>query len=131
MLTIVVQIYQHHLVDNQQLWVLLPRVLKGSLFKVLPGGSCIQRRVSFSFLHGRCALIPSIVIQIMISQAIVGYRTWTITKRSKDMGISLFIFGLLITVLEWYSNFEGRTPAQKPPPSNPSAQTGKWASTPA
>jgi hypothetical protein len=52
------------------------------------------------------------VIQIMISQAIIGYRTWGIARRSKEMGIFLLTFGLIVTILEWYSNVDARIPVQ-------------------
>lgn len=62
--------------------------------------------------HIRHVLTPSAVIQIMISQAIVGYRAWNIAQRSKDSGIFLLVFGFVITVLEWYANLGSRTPVQ-------------------
>jgi hypothetical protein len=52
------------------------------------------------------------VIQIMISQVIIGYRTWNITRRSKEMGMFLLAFGFIVTVLEWYSNVDARIPVQ-------------------
>jgi len=52
------------------------------------------------------------VVQIMISQAIIGYRTWNITRRTKEMGIFLLTFGTIVTVLEWYSNVDARIPVQ-------------------
>ena len=55
---------------------------------------------------------PSAVIQIMVSQTIVGYRAWNIAQRSKDSGIFLLVFGFIITVLEWYANLVSRTPVQ-------------------
>jgi hypothetical protein len=56
--------------------------------------------------------IPRSVIQIMISQVIVGYRTWAITRRSKELGIFLLGLGFIVTVFEWYSNVDGRIPVQ-------------------
>lgn len=55
---------------------------------------------------------PAPVVQIMISQVIIGYRTWNITRRSKEMGIFLLAFGSVVTVIEWYSNVDGRIPVQ-------------------
>ena len=52
------------------------------------------------------------VVQIMISQAIIAYRTWNITRRSKEMGLFLVVFGSIVTVLEWYSNVDARIPVQ-------------------
>jgi hypothetical protein len=49
----------------------------------------------------------------MISQAIVGYRTWNITQRSTDMGIFLLVFGTVVTGFEWYANLDSRIPVQK------------------
>jgi len=53
------------------------------------------------------------VIQIMISQVIIGYRTWAITRRSKELGIFLLVFGAIVTTLQWYSNVDGRMPTQE------------------
>lgn len=53
------------------------------------------------------------VIQIMISQVIIGYRTWAITRRSKNFGVLLLGFGIIVTVLEWYANVDGRIPVQE------------------
>ena len=52
------------------------------------------------------------VVQIMVSQAIVGYRTWNIARRSNKMGAFLLTFGVIITVFEWYSNVDARIPVQ-------------------
>ena len=54
----------------------------------------------------------ALVTQIMISQVIIGYRTWAITRRSKRLGLFLLGFGFTVTALEWYTNIHGRTPAQ-------------------
>lgn len=64
-------------------------------------------------LHGRGIFTPYTVVQIMISQAIVGYRTWSIAKRSRDVGIFLLVFGFVITAVEWYANIDARIPVQK------------------
>jgi len=48
----------------------------------------------------------------MLSQIIVGYRTWNIAQRSRDVGMFLLGFGFMITALEWYSNFDARKPVQ-------------------
>jgi hypothetical protein len=53
------------------------------------------------------------VIQIMISQVIIGYRTWAITRRSKNLGVLLLGFGFIVTALEWYANVDGRIPVQE------------------
>lgn len=52
------------------------------------------------------------VIQIMISQIIIGNRTWAITRRSKKLGLFLLGLGLVVTGLEWYANVDGRIPVQ-------------------
>ena len=67
----------------------------------------------FNAFRVRYAFTPYVVVQIMISQAIVGYRTWNIAQRSKRMGVILFSFGFAITALEWYANLGSRTPLQK------------------
>jgi len=69
------------------------------------------------------------VIQIMISQLILGYRTWAITRRSKELGTFLLVFGLIITALEWYSNVDARTPVQDEgncSPGNLRAHIPQW-----
>jgi len=53
------------------------------------------------------------VIQIMISQVIIGYRTWAITRRSRALGLFLLGLGSIVTALEWYANVDGRTPVQE------------------
>jgi hypothetical protein len=73
---------------------------------VLKGG---RARLSF----GRRVLTgPLAVVQIMISQVIIGYRAWAITRRSKELGIFLLSLGAIVTGLEWYSNVDGRIPVQ-------------------
>lgn len=73
---------------------------------VLKGGRA-RLNVEWRVLTGR----PS-VIQIMISQIILGYRAWAITRRSRDMGILLLGLGIIVTALEWYSNVDARIPVQ-------------------
>jgi hypothetical protein len=68
---------------------------------------------SFGGLHVCAIFTPYAVVQIMVSQTIVGYRTWNIAQRSRDMGTSLLIFGFMITGLEWYANLDSRIPVQK------------------
>lgn len=69
------------------------------------------------------------VIQIMISQVIIGYRTWAITRRSKELGLFFLGFGFVVTVLEWYSNVDGRIPVQEKgncSPGNSRARVPQW-----
>lgn len=69
------------------------------------------------------------VIQIMISQVIIGYRTWAITRRSKELGLFLLGFGFVVTTLEWYSNVDGRIPVQENgncSPGNSRARMPQW-----
>ena len=49
----------------------------------------------------------------MISQVIIGYRTWAITRRSKELGLFLLGFGFIVTTLEWYANVDGRIAVQE------------------
>ena len=51
----------------------------------------------------------------MISQVIIGCRTWAITRRSKGLGVFLLVFGSIVTVLEWYAGVDlgGRIPVQE------------------
>jgi len=69
-------------------------------------------KASFFVLSAYAMSSPSAVIQIMVSQTIVGYRAWNIAQRSKDSGIFLLVFGFIITVLEWHANLVSRTPVQ-------------------
>jgi len=65
----------------------------------------------------------------MVSQAIIGYRTWNITRRSNKMGASLLTFGVIITVFEWYSNVDARIPVQSDgncSPGNSKARVPQW-----
>jgi len=65
----------------------------------------------------------------MVSQAIIGYRTWNITRRSNKMGASLLTFGVIITVFEWYSNVDARIPVQSEgncSPGNSIARMPQW-----
>jgi len=69
------------------------------------------------------------VIQIMISQVIIGYRTWNITRRSREMGAFLLTFGAIVTALEWYSNVDARIPVQSDgncSPGNSKARVPQW-----
>ena len=73
---------------------------------VLKGGRAGSR-------FGRRVLTgPPPVIQVMISQVIIGYRAWAITRRSKELGIFLLSLGAIVTVLEWYSNVDARIAVQ-------------------
>ena len=67
----------------------------------------------FCTLHVRHTFTRRPVIQIMISQTIVGYRTWNIAQKSKEIGTFLFVLGFAITALEWYADFDSRIPLQK------------------
>jgi hypothetical protein len=65
----------------------------------------------------------------MISQVIIGYRTWNIARRSKEMGIFLLAFGFIVTALEWYSNVDARVPVQDKgncSPGNSKARMPQW-----
>jgi len=79
-------------------YYLVAPALKGELF----GVHCAS-----------CILTPCAATQIMVSQAIVGYRTWNISQRSRGMGIFILAFGFATSTLEWYASFDSRTPVQK------------------
>jgi len=69
------------------------------------------------------------VIQIMISQIIIGYRAWAITRRSRELGIFLLGFGIIVTAIEWYSNVDARIPVQEEgncSPGNSEARMPQW-----
>lgn len=69
------------------------------------------------------------VIQIMISQIIIGNRTWAITRRSKKLGLFLLGLGLVVTGLEWYANVDGRIPVQEAgncSPGNSRTRMPQW-----
>lgn len=107
------QIRQYSCVDHQQPRVLLPRVLRCDVFKVLHGCTGPKRLEFLQFQIIDVHTHPTtLVIQIMISQLIIGYRTWAITRRSRKLGLFLLGFGSIVTALEWYSTVDGRTPAQ-------------------
>ncbi|KIJ05259.1 hypothetical protein PAXINDRAFT_21465 [Paxillus involutus ATCC 200175] len=48
------------------------------------------------------------VLQTMVSHAILGVRTFTITHRNRRIGIVLFISFVVATGLEWFTNFYDR-----------------------
>lgn len=54
----------------------------------------------------------SVVIQMIVSQVIIGYRTWNIAQRSRYMGLFLLAFGFVVTALGWYANFDSRMMVQ-------------------
>jgi len=69
------------------------------------------------------------VVQITSSQAIVGYRTWNISRRSTDMAVFLIGFGFMVGVLEAVSNLNSRTPIQidgNCSPGNNMARVPQW-----
>ncbi|CAL1708952.1 unnamed protein product [Somion occarium] len=52
------------------------------------------------------------VLQTMISQVILGIRTYNISKRSQRVLWTLLILFVLITAMEWFTNLWDRLPAQ-------------------
>ncbi|KAA1473047.1 hypothetical protein DENSPDRAFT_881736 [Dentipellis sp. KUC8613] len=50
------------------------------------------------------------VIQTMVSQAILGFRAWNISRRSRLVGLGILGGGLVITGLEWFTNLYHRIP---------------------
>lgn len=58
----------------------------------------------------------------MISQVIIGYRAWAITRQSRELGVFLLGFGFIVTALEWYATVRGRTPTQDEVRSSSKAQ---------
>lgn len=73
---------------------------------VLKGGPGREFQTAVAHTH------PIPVVQIMVSQVIIGYRAWAITRRSKELGIFLLCFGVIVTGIEWYSNVDARIPVQ-------------------
>ncbi|KAG1785751.1 uncharacterized protein HD556DRAFT_95771 [Suillus plorans] len=57
-------------------------------------------------------LVPPIfkVIQMMISQVILGVRTFNVSRRDRGIGISLLLIYFLIVVVEWFTDIFGRAP---------------------
>ncbi|KAJ8584355.1 hypothetical protein M405DRAFT_826965 [Rhizopogon salebrosus TDB-379] len=51
------------------------------------------------------------VVQIMISQVILGIRTFNIAKRDKRIGIFLLLLYIVSVALEWFTNLFDRFPA--------------------
>jgi len=54
------------------------------------------------------------VIQTMVSQVILGSRTYNISRRSRGIGCFLIVFGIIISGLQWYVNIYGRVSIQNP-----------------
>ncbi|KAF9219601.1 hypothetical protein BS17DRAFT_789051 [Gyrodon lividus] len=52
--------------------------------------------------------------QIMISQCIMGVRTYNLSGRSKGIGYFLLVFYLIACGLQWYSNLYNRRPSFEP-----------------
>ncbi|KAF8842011.1 hypothetical protein BDN67DRAFT_966359 [Paxillus ammoniavirescens] len=50
------------------------------------------------------------VLQTMISHAILGVRTFNITRRNRQMGTILLVSFVVATGLEWFTNFYDRVP---------------------
>ncbi|KAF9780475.1 hypothetical protein BJ322DRAFT_294885 [Thelephora terrestris] len=64
-----------------------------------------------------CSLYYSVtpalkVTQIVISQIIIGYRTWNVSQRSSDIGTFFLMFGFAISGLESFANIRTHTPDQ-------------------
>jgi len=70
------------------------------------------------------------VLQIMVSQMILGYRTYSISRRSPRVKWFLLGFGVVITPLEWFTNLRLRVPTQNPSnctPGDDPKQLITWA----
>jgi len=52
------------------------------------------------------------VFQIMVSQSILGARTYKISRRSPQVYWFLAIFGTIIMILDWFTNLYARVPSQ-------------------
>ncbi|KAJ8594958.1 hypothetical protein M405DRAFT_426402 [Rhizopogon salebrosus TDB-379] len=50
------------------------------------------------------------VMQTMVSQAILGVRTFNIARRDRQIGIALMVLYLASITLEWFTNMFDRTP---------------------
>lgn len=74
-------------------------------------------------LHVRYTLTLTAVIQIIISQIIIGYRTWVVSRKSRRVGLFLLVFGLVVVCLESYANLRSRIPVQI---SGKQAYTPSW-----
>ncbi|KAG1809580.1 uncharacterized protein BJ212DRAFT_593219 [Suillus subaureus] len=68
-------------------------------------------------------------IQTMISQAILGIRTFNIARRNKRIGIVLLLLYLFSTAAEWFSDLFHRTPVVVDVRHCTSANAGKVLST--
>ncbi|OAX40516.1 hypothetical protein K503DRAFT_781355 [Rhizopogon vinicolor AM-OR11-026] len=61
--------------------------------------------------QGYYLLAPSFkVIQIMVSQVILGVRTFNIAKRDRRLGIFLLMLYIVSISLEWFTNMSDRSP---------------------
>ncbi|KZP14994.1 hypothetical protein FIBSPDRAFT_1048506 [Athelia psychrophila] len=69
------------------------------------------------FSHNGCRhfflIVPAIkVIQTMISQVILGIRTYNISRRARWVKFFLIGFGIVVSAMEWLVTFFSRTTAQ-------------------
>ncbi|KAG1850796.1 hypothetical protein DFJ58DRAFT_746359 [Suillus subalutaceus] len=50
------------------------------------------------------------VVQTMISQAILGVRTFNVARRDRRIGIALLLIYFFLVLVEWFTNIFGRAP---------------------
>ncbi|KAG2122467.1 hypothetical protein DEU56DRAFT_73304 [Suillus clintonianus] len=50
------------------------------------------------------------VVQAMVSQVILGVRTWNVSRRDRRIGIALLLLYLCLVSVEWFTDIFDRTP---------------------
>lgn len=93
--------------------MVLPQLFNGSLLGLLLGGTGSQRWVIWCRPGSIYILTLVTVAQTIISQAIVGYRTWKISGKSSSVKTILLVFGLVVVIVESYANLHSRIPVQQ------------------
>ncbi|KAG1813107.1 hypothetical protein EV424DRAFT_1557614 [Suillus variegatus] len=68
------------------------------------------------------------VLQTMVSQAIIGVRTWNIARRNRRVGITLALLFLISVTLEWFTNMFDRIPVTDEPGNCTPGNAGKTLS---
>ncbi|KAG2091832.1 uncharacterized protein F5147DRAFT_722960 [Suillus discolor] len=68
------------------------------------------------------------VLQTMVSQVIIGFRTWNIARRNRRVGIALALLFLTAVTLEWFTNMFDRIPVTDEPGNCTPGNAGKTLS---
>lgn len=68
------------------------------------------------------------VLQTMVSQVIIGFRTWNIARRNRRIGLTLVLLFLTAVTLEWFTNMFDRIPVTDEPGNCTPGNAGKTLS---